>query len=94
MAEYEDLFDEPVNEVAVQFFMGQIEKGIALPAPVIAKIPGSEKKVIVDGRSRLIAAERCGLENDTFSAYVIEETDPERLIELRKSMNERFRGLN
>ena len=72
--------------------MDQIEKGAALPAPVVAKIPGSDRKVIVDGRSRLIAAERCG--GDTLSAYVIEETEPEKLIEFRKSMNERFRGLN
>ena len=92
MYQYGDLFYEPINEIAVQFFMGQIKKGIALSEPVIAKIPGSEKMVIVDGRSRLIASERCG--DDTFDAYVIEKTDPEKLIELRKSMNERFRGLN
>lgn len=82
--------DESLNEAAVQYFVDRIRKGLRMPMPVINK--DDDGYVVVDGRNRLEAAKRCGA--DSVAAYVLEESDPEKLVELRLMLNEQSRRMN
>ena len=77
--------DDPLNEAVINLLCEEIRKGNALPAPVLMKAPDG-RYVVVDGRNRIAAAERCGATE--ISAYILDEVSPEKLVEIRKGLNE------
>jgi len=82
--------NEPINEPAVQYFLRLIDEGKPIPEPVLAETEDGQM-VVVDGRSRLVAARRRG--STTFSAYIIDAKDND-LNELRAGLNAATRNQN
>jgi ParB-like chromosome segregation protein Spo0J len=68
----------------IRTFIDEIRNGRPLKMPTVMKQPDG-RYVIVDGRKRLEAARRCG--ETEFTAYVVEQIDPEKFEQLRKTLN-------
>ena len=77
--------DEPLNEAVVKMLCSEIRKGKKLPMPVLMRT--GKGYAVVDGRSRIKAAERSGATK--IAAYVIAELCPRSMRDLRKWLNDR-----
>jgi ParB-like chromosome segregation protein Spo0J len=85
--------DGRVNEQVVQVLLERLRRNLPVYAVILARRRGG-RFFVIDGRCRIEAARRYGAK--TIDAYVIEADDLgiERLQELRREANLRFRSCN
>ena len=85
--------DEPPDESLVQIYEERLRKGVAVTYPVLVrKADGRHSPLDEDDRAKVEAAKRCGA--DSVWAYVIDDPGPEKLQELRRSLEAERLGRN
>jgi hypothetical protein len=81
-----DADESPLEEAGVLYWMRRMSAGKPVPR-LLAMKQGNDRYVVVDGRKRLEAARRLGV--DSIGVYLIEELPPDRFLQLRREINQR-----